>query len=557
MLNNRCKRFVFLALTLMLPAGSPAAKPQAPFRVLYSNDFTNNMVTISPFHREGQPWTPEMLEASVDEAAAAEVHMLQPTTTWVPWWPSKIYSIQEHRRWWKEYYGVDIIEDINGSEKYVHQYLLEGGDPLKVYVERCGKNKVRPFISFRLNDGHHKEYALKPKNKTGTHTTSKFYVEHPEYMIGKDKYQTYSRVELLQNWAIPEVRDHKFALIEEVCKNYDIAGIELDFMRHFGFFNLEQTTRQERVEIITAFVRQIRRMLNETASPGEYRWLCIRIPCYIAWFDTLGLDLPQLYEAGVDMFNLSASYFTVQQNDMVKIRPMVPEAAVYIEMCHTTRLGKRMHAKAYDSNAFRRTTPLQYCTTVHLAYSRGLNGVSLFNFVYYRPYGTNLEERGPWHEPPFEVLEHLDDPEWLAKQPQHYFWRVNKSTQINETGSSPCLQNTQFPERFSEGTRVIWEMDMAPPAGGWQRDGKFRIQSDESLESSRWSVRLNGLILKSTEDTGEPYESPYPHLLGEPDQHRAWIVPKKILKNGINKIEVRMDAGQKAKNIVFIDLAVR
>jgi hypothetical protein len=515
------------------------------------------MVTVSPYHKDGQPWTPQMLEASVDEAVGVDVHMLQPTTTWVPWWPSKVYSMAEHCRWWQEYYGVNPIKDVNSSEKYVNLYLLKGGDPLKVYVDRCEKDKVKPFISFRLNDGHHKEDAFKPGNKSGTHTTSKFYVEHPEYIIGKDKYQTYSRIAMLQNWAIPEVRDHKFALIEEVCENYDLAGIELDFMRHFGFFNLEQTTHQQRVDIITGFVRRVREMLDRTSKPGQYRWLCVRIPCYIAWFDTLGLDLPKMYDAGVDMFNLSASYFTVQQNDMAEIKRMVPEAAVYLEMCHTTLLGTKLHAKAYDSNTFRRTTPLQYYTAAHLAYSRGLEGVSLFNFVYYRPYGTNLDERGPWHEPPFEICEHLGDPEWLAKQPQHYIWRVNESIKINESGSSPRLQNSQKAPLFSKGEKQVWTMDMAPPTGGWTRDGKFRIQSEGSLEESEWSVLINEVLLKPTDDVSEPYDAPYPQLLGEPEQHRAWVVPKEILKDGDNEIEVRMHAGEQDKRIVFIDLAIQ
>ena len=54
-----------------------AVRPKPPFKVLYSNDFTNIQSCVSPYHSKGQEWTPEMLEATVDETAGTgvEVHM--------------------------------------------------------------------------------------------------------------------------------------------------------------------------------------------------------------------------------------------------------------------------------------------------------------------------------------------------------------------------------------------------------------------------------------------------------------------------------------------------
>ncbi len=42
---------------------------KAPFRVLFSNDTTNLVSNVSPFHQRGEPFRPEVLEASVDETA--------------------------------------------------------------------------------------------------------------------------------------------------------------------------------------------------------------------------------------------------------------------------------------------------------------------------------------------------------------------------------------------------------------------------------------------------------------------------------------------------------
>ena len=60
----------------------------------------------------------------------------------------------------------------------------------------------------------------------------------------------------------------------------------------------------------------------------------------------------------------------------------------------------------------------QFETTAHWAYALGGDGVSLFNFAYYREFGPFSGDRGPFSEPPFGVLKLLGDPEYLARQSQ-------------------------------------------------------------------------------------------------------------------------------------------
>ena len=74
---------------------------KAPFKTLYSNDTTNITTCVSPYHKKGEPFQPEMLEATVDEVAGTgvEVQMLQPGLGWTPLWKSKVYPAEEHYRW--------------------------------------------------------------------------------------------------------------------------------------------------------------------------------------------------------------------------------------------------------------------------------------------------------------------------------------------------------------------------------------------------------------------------------------------------------------------------
>ena len=312
-------------------------------------------------------------------------------------------------------------------------------------------------------------------------------------------------------------------------------------MRHPQFFDLNETTSEQRVEIMTGFVRQVRELLNRTAQPGQHRWLCARIPAYLSEHDDLGINLPTFIDAGVDMLNLSISYFTEQQTDLAAMRKLVPDAAIYLEMTHATATGTRLTKSGGDNYLFRRTTEEQFFTAAHLAYARGADGVSAFNFVYYREHGT--PGRGPFNEPPFHIFKHVGDAQWLARQPQHYFL------------SSRSYVNRHLPKQFEPGNTVSFSIDMAPPADSWKMDARLRIQSRESLGDSQWRVRFNGVDLTPTDDVSEPYPNPYPPMLGKPEELRGWTVPVDLLKDGINTIEITLVEGEMSE-VVFLDVAV-
>jgi hypothetical protein len=170
--------------------------------------------------------------------------------------------------------------------------------------------------------------------------------------------------------------------------------------------------------------------------------------------------------------------------------------------------------------------------------------MSLFNFPYYREHGG--PGRGPFAEPPFPVIRGLGDPRGLAQQPQHWFlapgWRA------------PGTKPNQVPREIAPGKTTAFTLDLAPPATGWKRDGRLRIQADKLLGSSPWRAKLNGEELAATSDASEPYPNPYPALLGQRDELCAWRVPATLLRDGLNRAEVAFESGEPV-TIVFLDLA--
>jgi len=511
------------------------ARPKPPFRVLYSNDTTNITSCVSPFHQARQPFRKEMLEATVDEVAGfVDAHLLQPGLGVVPMWPSKVINLEKHYAWIKERYGI-------GPDSFGN-FALKGGDIVQVFIDRCRLRGQAAFVSVRMNDAHRKEYVdAKPGDKPGSSigmSVTRWYAEHPQYRIKPGSERGADRV---LNWAVPEVRARMLALIQELCENYDLDGLELDFLRTYSYFRLEETPLDQRRAIMTGFVKDVRDLLDRTTRDGKRRWLCARVPCYLEALDVLGLDLAALTTSGLDMVNASAHYFTTQQHHLDAIRRRVPDAALYFELCHTLFKGDKVQA-GYDVFPYRRATREHLHTSAHLAYAKGADGISLFNFAYYREHGKG-EGRGSFAEPPFDALKELSDPKTLARQPQHWFiapgWRA------------PGMKPLPVPRKIEPGKPAAFTFHLASPQGGWKNTARLRAQFDQAPGAGEWRATFNGELIPTTADVSEPFPVAYPSMMGAPDELRAWNVPPALLREGANKFEL---TGPEA-TVLFLDLA--
>ncbi|MDF1858888.1 MAG: hypothetical protein P1U87_01670 [Verrucomicrobiales bacterium] len=506
---------------------SEGLSPAIPFRTIYSNDTTHILSCKMPWRDRKDPLTDEHIAMSIREAAGVDAHFLQPGLGWIPWWKSEIYSPQEH------YDEFLQKEQGHQSINKIGRYLLEGGDMLQTLVTTCREIGVAPFLSFRLNDGHHVR-ELKEALETGKPSSgmSRFYWENYErFRIGPD---LSNWDEGVFDWAIPEVREHKFQLLEEACANYDLAGLELDFLRHWVRFG-EATPPGERAVITTEFVKRVREMLDRTAAQRGLprRWLCVRVPAKANVRPEQGIDLYSLAKAGVDLVNLSYSYFTHQDDS---IRLAVEElgnerVAVYAEMTHCTLTGKATAGSG--TQPFLRTTDEQFYTTAHLAYEQGASGVSLFNFPYYRYHVTDAI--GPFHEPPFSVLPKLHDREFLRQQSRWFFLSACRRDRVLGERALPVLIQRNEPVSVSMTMTAL---------GDDYRDGLLRLRSDEKIDDREIEVRFNGERLESAPFTALPL----PHLYGQTwigteKEHACFSIPFTLVRDGSNTVEILVTGG--------------
>ncbi|MEM9282892.1 MAG: hypothetical protein AAGA96_13780 [Verrucomicrobiota bacterium] len=534
------RRFLTLGASVAaLPMGPEVTQAQAdpnPIRTIYSNDTTNLFSCLRPEQRAETEMKDELLAASIREARGVDAHFLQPGLGWVPWWKSAIYPMHEHQRWLEETHGV------KGLKKFA-RYVLEGGDLLDVLVRTCGELDIAPFLSFRLNDGHHTRSLAEAleKGKPTSDMAKHYWENYERFRIGPD---VNNWDDVVFDWAIPEVREYKFALIEEACANYDLAGLELDFLRHWVRFKPE-TPQELRHEITTNFVRRIREMLDRTAEARGLprRRLCVRVPAKSEIRPEQGIELGALADAGVDMVNLSYSYFTWQDDSVARAREEAgSDLALYAEMTHCTMTGKATSGSG--TQPFLRTTDNQFFTTAQMAYDQGATGVSFFNFAYYRYHVTDTI--GPFHEPPFSVLSQVKDRDFLERQGPSCFLSSGRNDDILGERKLPLIAKRNHPHSL----RIL-----LPKKQPFERGGVLRFRSDEVIDDREIEVICGEIELKQTDYFEKPGDLSYAGTWeGQPKEFACFSVPAALLQEQDSfEFVFRVKRGVRVR-VIYIDL---
>ncbi|WP_146512229.1 alpha-amylase family protein [Thalassoglobus neptunius] len=479
-----------------------------------------------------------MLRKSIVEASGADAHFLQPGLGWIPWWSSNIYSIEDHHRWLRDTFKVKGVRKVG-------RFLLEGGDLLATLVDACRQMNQAPFLSYRLNDGHHvRELAEALKRGRPTPNMARHYWDNYErFRIGPDQKSWDNGV---FDWSFPEVRDYNFSLIEEACSNYDLAGLELDFLRHWVRFG-PKTKQSDRLKITTDFVRRIRKMLDRTAADrGLPRWsLCVRVPAAAKVRPDQGVDLAALVDAGVDMVNLSHSYFTWQDDSVAVAKRQVGEAAaVYLEMTHATMTGKATNGSG--TQPFLRTTDQQFYTSARIAYDQGAQGVSLFNFPYYRYHVA--EQNGPFHEPPFHVLPRLKDEQFLRSQSESYF--------LSSGRNDPILGEKTLPTTLKRGHPQTLSLAMLP-AEKERAEGLIRLRSDGPIDGHEIDVHFNDSKLSPVPAVTNPLSHRYENTwLGSPEEFACFALPASVPMRATNELKVVVRQGARVR-LIYLDVILQ
>ena len=284
--------------------------------------------------------------------------------------------------------------------------LARGSDPLHIMVTYCRGHDLEVFWSLRMNDTHDSSTSW-----YGPLLFPEFKKKHPEFLVGsmhkRPAHGPWSAVD----YAHPEVRDLCFRIIQEVCKTYDVDGIELDFFRHACFFKTVAWGAKAgpaEWEAMTGLLRRVRRMTEQRGlERGRPILVAVRVPDSVEYCRGIGLDIERWLADGlVDMLT-TTGYF--------RLNPWKTSVAL------GRRYGTPVYACLSESRIrgqvppFSRNTLDTYCGRALRAWTAGVDGIYMFN--YFNPHAALWREVG--------------DPAGLARSNKQYFVTVRDGNPDN------------------------------------------------------------------------------------------------------------------------------
>lgn len=355
--------------------------------------------------------------------------------------------------------------------------LFEKGiDPLTVMVDWCKEQNIEVFWTMRMNDihdGYQAWYspALFPKWKT----------DHPEYLLGslenKPKRGYWSAVAYNEQ----AVRDRAFAFIEEVCQNYDVDGVNLDFFRHLNYFRSVAAggvATQEELDMMTDLIRRVRAMADvEGMKRGRPILLSVRVPDSVEYAKAIGLDVERWLDEGlVDLMAVSCYFRLNPWSTSVALGKKfdVPVYAALSETRMKDEEAKRLRAsvESYRGRAMN-------------AWRQGVSGIYMFNF--FNP------DSPLWNE--------LGDPDTLRALEKVYTTGARGVSSANswlEDGLRFLGRDPVSPERtrkLAPGEAVSVALPVGEDLAGRQATATLELRIPGIAGPEAVSVTLNGEAL--------------------------------------------------------------
>ena len=286
------------------------------------------------------------------------------------------------------------------TQNYREILSQTGKDALEIMIDVCRSNEMEIFYSNRMNDTH---------DAFANNAMHRYYIRqaHPEWSVlteqeakhaGWENYPHPGSCWTAWNFEVPEIRALTVDALREVCRNYDIDGIELDWWRWSLYFkeNLElKPATEEYVDLMNELMRAIRRMTEEEGSKrGRPILIASRCAEDVALAYSVGLDVQTwLAEDLVDILTPSKFLdFTMPMKQLIDLAhdyrvPVYP-------MVHATAI-----ADGYDSKPAWRGEAL-------VRFWEGADGAYTFNI-----FDPNL---WLWWE--------LGDPETMLGKDTTYVW---------------------------------------------------------------------------------------------------------------------------------------
>ena len=278
-----------------------------------------------------------------------------------------------------------------------------------------------------------------------------------------------------------EVRDERFALIEETVNRYPVDGFELQLNYMPYYFRPDEVDSGR--QIMTAWIKRIYQAVKDS---GASRELAIRIPSSVEGCYSIGLDVREWIQQGIVDVLIAQNYSGPELVDqMADFRPLV--ALAKGSEC-------RVHAAIHshiDSDRLSEATIKMVRAAASNYWDQGVDGLYLAHWFSNWPYDKSF----------YEKLRELPYPEVMAPKDKTYFV-TTATSRYPKPPLEPGL-SMQLPADLKVNRPAKVELVVSDNLPRWSRVDRIhevllRIRVVNTTELDRFSFRLNGKALPET-----------------------------------------------------------
>ena len=371
--------------------------PRGTRRTVYCSDPSNTTRFLS----EGRA-TPEELRGVVRNYAGA-----QAIDTVV----QEVFS-----QGWSHFWRGDTCEyDARPHHQRMVPMMDDGVMPIEVYVEECHRHGIELIAGFRMNDRHgHNPDWFSRLSRDKPHWILKGYDPSSKRTTDPRSYELGCAL----NYAMDDVRDYLFAIMEEVADRFEVDGIEFNFTRLPACFPRGEAEQSH--AILTGFVRRVRTMLDAVGSRrGRRLVLGVRVLQHLDGCRRMGFDIPVwIADRLIDYVVPGDIGFTDPNARFEEFVGLARASDCYVYPQVQDWMGYN-HRDLVQ-------TPEHYCAAVRNFYGAGADGFSTQNCFDVSRY---------------PMLQVLRDPERIAAHDRHYafypIWGPNPSRREGYKGDFP------------------------------------------------------------------------------------------------------------------------
>ena len=419
---------------------------------------------------------------------------------------------------WDPYNGKTPDHRWPRNAKRLHD---AGIDPYKVWIARCRRKKISPWLSMRMNDVHNTENRDNFQHSTFWRKNIHLWRE-PNHEHGSGL-----------NYANAEVRKYQMAFVRELLERYDPDGLELDWMR-FPNHLTPGKAREER-GFLTEFVREVRSLTNDWSKKRGHRILLgVRAPALPDAGAGTGMDAVAWAREGlVDLIVATPFYFSTDFDIPFELwRERLKDAPKPV----TVIGGVESTARPWISGTPVGNTMETLRGFAASSYHRGSHGVYLFNWM----------DDTKWPVPTTNYKRLLRDgvgADVAARGSRRH------PVCFHDTVPKGASRNEQLPADARAGKTFRIHIGPCPNSGkAWAIAG---LAKRDGLADARFRAKLNGQPLKTAGDLKS-----LERIGGNTARAIRFALPLNVVKAGYNELDLRQIGGSTGQQIVWVEIRI-